>query len=180
MKQLILVYAKLLTDVLSVFFSESRRNPLRPQGKLWLITRNVFFYRVRPCFVLLSPKIATSQVAYVPVFSVSSYSRTKSVSLWAWNGEGGGVVVLRVKKKEGRAFLCFSSWYSSYAEKKLKILQIMGEVYSVLSSQSLVSRLIMKYFPADHICCQSGQVLSGWYCLGWNNVCQWNLWRKGT
>ena len=70
------------------------------------------FYRVRPCFVLLSPKIATSQVAYVPVFSVSSYSSTKSVSLWAWNGEGGGgegVVALRVKKKEGRAFLCFSS-----------------------------------------------------------------------
>lgn len=68
------------------------------------------FYRVRPCFVLLSPKIATSQVAYVPVFSVSSYSSTKSVSLWAWNGEGGeGVVVLRVKRKEGRAFLCFSS-----------------------------------------------------------------------
>lgn len=68
------------------------------------------FYRVRPCFVLLSPKIATSQVAYVPVFSVSSYSSTKSVSLWAWNGEGGeGVVALRVKKKEGRTFLCFSS-----------------------------------------------------------------------
>lgn len=61
--------------------------------------------------MLLSPKIATSQVAYVPVFSVSSYSSTKSVSLWAWNGEGGGegVVVLRVKRKEGRAFLCFSS-----------------------------------------------------------------------
>ena len=70
------------------------------------------FYRVRLCFVLLSPKIATSQVAYVPVFSVSSYSSTKSVSLWAWNGEGGGgegVVVLRVKRKEGRDFLCFSS-----------------------------------------------------------------------
>lgn len=120
------------------------------------------FYRVRPCFVLLSPKIATSQVAYVPVFSVSSYSSTKSVSLWAWNGEGGrawSCYVLKRKKEE--PFFALAHDISSYPEKKLKTLQVMGEVYSVLLSQSLASRLIINYFPADYICCQSGQVLSG-------------------
>ena len=120
------------------------------------------FYRVRPCFVLLSPKIATSQVAYVPVFSVSSYSSTKSVSLWAWNGEGGrawSCYVLKRKKEE--PFFALAHDISSYAEKKLKTLQVMGEVYSVLLSQSLASRLIINYFPADYICCQSWQVLSG-------------------
>lgn len=120
------------------------------------------FYRVRPCFVLLSPKIATSQVAYVPVFSVSSYSSTKSVSLWAWNVEGGrawSCYVLKRKKEE--PFFALAHDISSYAEKKLKTLQVMGEVYSVLLSQSLASRLIINYFPADYICCQSGQVLSG-------------------
>lgn len=102
------------------------------------------FYRVRPCFVLLSPKIATSQVAYVPVFSVSSYSSTKSVSLWAWNGEGGrawSCYVLKRKKEE--PFFALAHDISSYAEKKLKTLQVMGEVYSVLLSQSLASRLII-------------------------------------
>lgn len=123
------------------------------------------FYRVRPCFVLLSLKIATSQVAYVPVFSVSSYTSTKSVSLWAWNGEGGGggrawsCYVLKGKKEE--PFFALAHDISSYAERKLKTLQVMGEVYSVLSSLSLASRLIINYFPADYICCQSGQVLSG-------------------
>lgn len=119
--------------------------------------------------MLLSPKIATSQVAYVPVFSVSSYSSTKSVSLWAWNGEGGGgrrgggrawsCYVLKGKKEE--PFFALAHDISSYAERKLKTLQVMGEVYSVLSSQSLASRLIINYFPEDYICCQSGQVLSG-------------------
>ena len=123
------------------------------------------FYRVRPCFVLLSPKIATSQVAYVPVFSVSSYSNTKSVSLWAWNGEegGGGGAWARyvLKRKKEEPFFALAHDISSYAERKLKTLQVMGEVYSVLSSLSLASRLIINYFPADYICCQSGQVLSG-------------------
>lgn len=121
------------------------------------------FYRVRPCFVLLSPKIATSQVAYVPVFSVSSYSSTKSVSLWAWNGEGGGRAWSRyvLKRKKEEPFFALAHDISSYAERKLKTLQVMGEVYSVLSSQSLAFRLIIKCFSADYICCQSGQVLSG-------------------
>ena len=115
--------------------------------------------------MLLSPKIATSQVAYVPVFSVSSYSNTKSVSLWAWNGEegGGGRAWSRyvLKRKKEEPFFALAHDISSYAERKLKTLQVMGEVYSVLSSQSLAFRLIIKCFPPDYICCQSGQVLSG-------------------
>ena len=104
----------------------------------------------------------TSSLRTIPVFSVSSYSSTKSVSLWAWNGEGGrawSCYVLKRKKEE--PFFALAHDISSYAEKKLKTLQVMGEVYSVLLSQSLASRLIINYFPADYICCQSGQVLSG-------------------
>ena len=105
----------------------------------------------------------TGSLRTIPVFSVSSYSSTKSVSLWAWNGEGGGRVwsryVLKGKKEE--PFFALAYDISSYAERKLKTLQAMGEVYSVLSSQSLAFRLIIKYFPTDYICCQSGQVLSG-------------------
>ena len=67
--------------------------------------------------------------------------------------------VLKGKKEE--PFFALAHDISSYAERKLKTLQVMGEVYSVLSSLSLASRLIINYFPADYICCQSGQVLSG-------------------
>ena len=106
----------------------------------------------------------TGSLRTIPVFSVSSYSSTKSVSLWAWNGEGGGGrawsrYVLKRKKEE--PFFALAYDISSYAERKLKTLQAMGEVYSVLSSQSLAFRLIIKHFPTDYICCQSGQVLSG-------------------
>ena len=106
----------------------------------------------------------TGSLRTIPVFSVSSYSSTKSVSLWAWNGEGGGGrawsrYVLKRKKEE--PFFALAYDISSYAERKLKTLQAMGEVYSVLSSQSLAFRLIIKPFPTDYICCQSGQVLSG-------------------
>lgn len=76
---------------------------------------------------------------------------------------GGGralsCYVLKGKKEE--PFFALAHDISSYAERKLKTLQVMGEVYSVLSSLSLASRLIINYFPADYICCQSGQVLSG-------------------
>lgn len=107
----------------------------------------------------------TGSLRTIPVFLVSSYSSTKSVSLWAWNGEGGGGgrawsrYVLKRKKEE--PFFALAYDISSYAERKLKTLQAMGEVYSVLSSQSLAFRLIIKHFPTDYICCQSGQVLSG-------------------
>ena len=67
--------------------------------------------------------------------------------------------VLKGKKEE--PFFALAYDISSYAERKLKTLQAMGEVYSVLSSQSLAFRLIIKCFPPDYICCQSGQVLSG-------------------
>lgn len=66
-----------------------------------------------------------------------------------------------LKRKKEEPFFALAHDISSYAERKLKTLQVMGEVYSVLSSQSLASRLIINYFPADYICCQSGQVLSG-------------------
>ena len=66
-----------------------------------------------------------------------------------------------LKRKKEETFFALAHDISSYAERKLKTLQAMGEVYSVLSSQSLAFRLIIKYFPTDYICCQSGQVLSG-------------------
>lgn len=76
---------------------------------------------------------------------------------------GGGRAWSRyvLKRKKEEPFFALAHDISSYAERKLKTLQVMGEVYSVLSSQSLASRLIINYFPADYICCQSGQVLSG-------------------
>ena len=74
-------------------------------------------------------------------------------------GRAWSCYVLKGKKEE--PFFALAHDISSYAERKLKTLQVMGEVYSVLSSQSLASRLIINYFPEDYICCQSGQVLSG-------------------
>lgn len=74
-------------------------------------------------------------------------------------GRAWSCYVLKGKKEE--PFFALAHDISSYAERKLKTLQVMGEVYSVLLSQSLASRLIINYFPADYICCQSGQVLSG-------------------
>ena len=78
-------------------------------------------------------------------------------------GGGGGGAWSRyvLKRKKEEPFFALAHDISSYAERKLKTLQAMGEVYSVLSSQSLAFRLIIKHFPTDYICCQSGQVLSG-------------------
>ena len=59
----------------------------------------------------------TGSLRTIPVFSVSSYSSTKSVSLWAWNGEGGGrawsCYVLKRKKEE--PFFALAHDISSYA-----------------------------------------------------------------
>ena len=78
-------------------------------------------------------------------------------------GVGGGRAWSRyvLKRKKEEPFFALAHDISSYVERKLKTLQAMREVYGVLSSQSLASRLIIKHFPADYICCQSGQVLSG-------------------
>ena len=95
-------------------------------------------------------------------FLLFEHEKRKLVGMERRGGGGGRALscyVLKGKKEE--PFFALAHDISSYAEKKLKTLQVMGEVYSVLSSQSLAFRLIINYFPADYICCQSGQVLSG-------------------
>lgn len=96
-------------------------------------------------------------------FLLFEHEKRKLMGMERRGGGGGGRAWSRyvLKRKKEEPFFALAHDISSYAERKLKTLQVMGEVYSVLSSQSLAFRLIIKYFPTDYICCQSGQVLSG-------------------
>ena len=94
-------------------------------------------------------------------FLLFEHEKRKLVGMERRGGGGRAWSSYVLKGKKEEPFFALAHDISSYAERKLKTLQVMGEVYSVLSSQSLASRLIINYFPADYICCQSGQVLSG-------------------
>ena len=94
-------------------------------------------------------------------FLLFEHEKRKLVSMERRGGGGRAWSRYVLKRKKEEPFFALAHDISSYAEKKLKTLQAMGEVYSVLSSQSLAFRLIINYFHADYICCQSGQVLSG-------------------
>lgn len=93
-----------------------------------------FFYWVRLCFVFLFLKIVMLQVVYVLVFLVFFYLSMKSVSLWVWDGEGGVWLCYVLKGKKEEFFFVLVYDIFSYVERKLRILQVMGEVYSVFLS----------------------------------------------
>ena len=94
-------------------------------------------------------------------FLLFEHEKRKLVGMERRGGGGRAWSCYVLKRKKEEPFFALAHDISSYAERKLKTLQVMGEVYSVLSSQSLAFRLIIKCFSADYICCQSGQVLSG-------------------
>ena len=86
-------------------------------------------------------------------FLLFEHEKRKLVGMEQRGGGGRAWSWYVLKRKKEEPFFALAHDISSYAERKLKTLQVMGEVYSVLSSQSLASRLIINYFPADYICC---------------------------
>ena len=86
-------------------------------------------------------------------FLLFEHEKRKLVGMEQRGGGGRAWSCYVLKRKKEEPFFALAHDISSYAERKLKTLQVMGEVYSVLSSQSLASRLIINYFPADYICC---------------------------